>query len=127
MTIYSLIADRDPDEDPDAPQCRVKHPSTLDRCDLVEHPRDVLHWHRTDELRGTGYTWVWAAPRCPTHGLTLPCQGCAGDHLARAHLFGSHEDTCARCAIPKPTTPPAIDAASLAAADDTLIPEENAP
>lgn len=58
---------------------------------------------------------------CPAHDVTTPCHLCAGDHLAGAHLFGSHEATCARCATPAPTIPTAqLDAMSLAAGDDTL-------
>jgi hypothetical protein len=53
---------------------------------------------------------------CPDHGTTLPCQGCSADHLAGQHPNRDHGDTCPRC-----ETPPAqIDAAALAAADDSL-------
>lgn len=56
---------------------------------------------------------------CPTHAQTLPCSNCAGDHAAGEHLFGSHWQTCARCAEIA-TDRPEPDAQHLAAADDTL-------
>jgi len=58
--------------------------------------------------------------RCDIHDLSLPCSSCAGDHAAGEHLFGSHWQTCARCATPTDTPPAQIDAVSLAAADDSL-------
>jgi len=61
-----------------------------------------------------------SADLCPEHGVRLPCTGCAGDHMARTHLPGSHHATCARCATPTATPPAQIDAVSLAAADDSL-------
>lgn len=53
--LVSLIADPSPD-DGLPPQCRTRHPSTLDRCDLQEHPADVPHWHRWG-MTDKGYTW----------------------------------------------------------------------
>lgn len=66
--------------------------------------------------------------RCPDHETSLPCSGCAGNHLAGEHPNRDHAPTCARCAAPTPTVPQAQpDAMSLAAGDDTLIdtPGEN--
>lgn len=57
---------------------------------------------------------------CPEHAVSLPCGPCSADHLAGEHLFGSHWQTCARCATPTDTPPAQIDAAALAAADDSL-------
>lgn len=60
---------------------------------------------------------------CPEHNVTTPCRLCAGDHAAGAHLPGSHEATCARCAAP--TIPQAqLDGPTRAAGDKTLEPEE---
>jgi hypothetical protein len=57
---------------------------------------------------------------CPTHDVSTPCGPCAGDHAAGEHLPGSHHATCARCATPTDTPTAQIDAAALAAADDSL-------
>lgn len=61
---------------------------------------------------------------CPAHDVTTPCHLCAGDHAAGEHTPGSHEATCARCAVP--TIPQAqLDGPTRAAGDDTLTdPEE---
>lgn len=56
---------------------------------------------------------------CPDHGLTLPCQAHAADHLAGEHHPGSQTATCARCAEIAASTPQ-TDAQHLAAADDSL-------
>ena len=55
----------------------------------------------------------------PEHGLSLPCTGCAGNHLAGQHHPGSQTATCARCAEIAASTPQ-TDAQHLAAADDSL-------
>lgn len=57
---------------------------------------------------------------CPAHAQTVPCSNCAGDHAAGEHLFGSHWQTCARCAEIADTPPAQIEGQHLAAADDSL-------
>jgi len=66
---------------------------------------------------------------CLDHGVTTPCGLCSADHLAGAHLFGSHETTCARCAIPPRgiTAPAQPDLQHLAAGDDSLTDTEETP
>jgi len=56
-----------------------------------------------------------ARATCPDHGLRLPCQAHAGDHVAGLHAARAHAE-CARCATP----PARTDAVSLAAGDKTL-------
>ena len=57
-----------------------------------------------------------ARAHCPVHGLTLPCQAHAGDHVAGLHTTRVHAE-CPRCVTP----PTQIDAAALAAGDDSLV------
>lgn len=58
--IISLIAEPSPD-DGLPPQCRHRHPGTLNRCELQEHPADIPHW--IEWINGKGYTWTTPTPK----------------------------------------------------------------